>query len=112
MSTSELYLAPPGHLLLQLASIRTAAFHCALDPRASYYLYVPSSHPISRRAAGEDTFGQHTKTFPLVVVVHGSGRDAQGLRDAWSAMAEKEEFVLLSPLFPCDMKVSFITSMS
>ncbi|GFZ49750.1 hypothetical protein JCM24511_07153 [Saitozyma sp. JCM 24511] len=101
---SELYKAPPGHLLLQLASLRTAAFTCEADPRASFYLYIPSSHPISRKAQGEDTDGRGTKAFPLVVLAHGSGRDAEQLRNRWSDEAEKEGFVVLAPLFPCDMK--------
>lgn len=102
---SELYKAPPGHLLLQLASLRTAAFICEADPRASFYLYIPSSHPISRKAQGEDTDSSGTKAFPLVVLAHGSGRDAEQLRNRWSDEAEKEGFVVLAPLFPCDMKV-------
>lgn len=41
-----------------------------------------------------------------MVCVHGSARDAQGVRDRWADMAEKEGFVVLCPLFPVDMQVS------
>jgi hypothetical protein len=128
-TTSPLYTVPPGHLLLHLSSGQTAAFSVPSNPSASFYLYIPSSHPVSRRKRGE-TFelNQHNsgsevervngggregneneRTYPLVVCIHGSARDAQGVRDRWSEMAEKEGFVVLCPLFPVDMGVSHLS---
>jgi hypothetical protein len=110
-STSPLYTVPPGHLLLHLSSGSTAAFSLPSYPAASFYLYIPTSHPVSRRKHGEDVkTGEPSSavketTFPLVVCVHGSARDAQGVRDRWSDMAEREGFVVLCPLFPVDMEV-------
>lgn len=111
-SSSPLYTVPPGHLLLHLSAGRTAAFSLPSNPAASFYLYIPSSHPISRRKRGEDvqrhgesSSGVRQTRFPLVVCVHGSARDAQGVRDMWSDMAEREGFVVLCPLFPVDMEV-------
>jgi hypothetical protein len=110
---SPLYTVPPGHLLLHLSSGETAAFQLPKHPAASFYLYIPSSHPVSRRRRGEQVSesdgesSQHnSQSFPLVVCVHGSARDAQGVRDRWAALAEKERFVVLCPLFPVDMEVS------
>jgi poly(3-hydroxybutyrate) depolymerase len=40
--------------------------------------------------------------------MHGSSRDAEGLRNRWAQLAEKEGFVVLAPLFPVDMDVSLI----
>jgi len=110
-SSSPLYTVPPGHLLLHLSSGSTAAFSLPSNPAASFYLYIPSSHPVSRRKRGEDVkIGESStaveeRTFPLVVCVHGSARDAQGVRDRWVDMAEREGFVVLCPLFPVDMEV-------
>jgi hypothetical protein len=111
-NSSPLYTVPPGHLLLHLSSGSTAAFSLPSNPAASFYLYIPSSHPVSRRKRGEDTKNGESSsaaketTFPLVVCVHGSARDAQGVRDRWVDMAEREGFVVLCPLFPVDMQVS------
>jgi len=113
--SSPLYTVPPGHLLLHLSSGKTAAFSLPSNPAASFYLYIPSSHPVSRRKRGEEVHrnGESSsaparaagQTFPLVVCIHGSARDAQGVRDRWADMAESEGFVVLCPLFPIDMEV-------
>jgi hypothetical protein len=113
VSSSPLFTVPPGHLLLHLSSGKTAAFSLPSNPAASFYLYIPSSHPVSRRKRGEDvnrkgacsSTAAHTTPFPLVVCIHGSARDAQGVRDRWADMAEKEGFVVLCPLFPVDLEV-------
>ena len=107
LRASPLYTVPPGHLLLHLSSGKTAAFSLPSNPAASFYLYIPSSHPVSRRTKGEDIISESSgTTYPLVVCEHGSARDAQGVRDRWADMAEKEGFVVLCPLFPVDMQVS------
>ncbi|KAL1405005.1 hypothetical protein Q8F55_008623 [Vanrija albida] len=48
--------------------------------------------------------------FPLLVVIHDSSRDAESLRDHWAALAEEEGCVVLSPHFPCDIKVGPVAS--
>lgn len=128
---SPLYTVPPGHLLLHLSSGGTTAFRLSSYPAASFYLYIPSSHPVSQRKRGESstalprsrTNGHASngkgnghamngnghgeeRQFPLVVCIHGSHRDAEGLRDRWADLAEREGFVVLAPLFPVDMDVS------
>lgn len=133
-ATSPLYAVPPGHLLLHLSSGKTAAFQLPSYPAASFYLYIPSTHPVSRRKRGESApplwshqhGNGHTangksngnghappaqedeeeKMYPLVVCIHGSSRDAEGLRNRWAQLAEKEGFVVLAPLFPVDIEVS------
>lgn len=62
---------------------------CQADPRFSYCLYVPSCHLEQRLAEA-----------PLLVVVHGSGRTAEGFRDAFIEFAEEHGCVVLAPLFP------------
>lgn len=130
---SPLYTVPPGHLLLHLSANKTAAFSLPSYPAVSFYLYVPSSHPVSRRKRGEsypatspkqgsvngktNGHGHHQgshghdegggeRRYPLVVCMHGSSRDAEGVRNRWADLAEREGLVVLAPLFPVDMNVS------
>lgn len=60
---------------------------CRADPRFSYCFYVPDNRP-----AGP---------LPLLVMVHGSGRVAEGYRNRMADVAEKTGCVVLCPLFPC-----------
>ena len=67
----------------------TSFFACQADPRFSHCLYVPSDYD----EAGSDV-------RPLVVVLHGSLRTAEGYRSDWAAFAEETGAVILAPLFP------------
>lgn len=67
----------------------TPLFASRYDQRFSYCLYVPDAY----LEDGDDT-------YPLVVVVHGTGRTALQYRDAFSAFAEKHRCIVLAPLFP------------
>lgn len=69
---------------------RTAMFASQFDQRFSYCLYVPQSYD----EAGDTT-------YPLAVIVHGSGRNAMEYRDVFVDFAEREQCILLAPLFPC-----------
>ena len=137
---SPLYTVPPGHLLLHLSSNKTAAFSLPSFPSVSFYLYIPSSHPVSRRKRGEisptpsttngdsnnghpnglghsngangDGNGNQERRYPLVVCMHGSSRDAEGVRNRWADLAEREGFVVLAPLFPVDMNVGRPTDLA
>lgn len=109
---SLLRTAPPGHMMLHFASGRTSAFTVNMEQRngslstSSFYLYVPSDHPVSRRARKLHDATRVVRRWPLVVLVHGSRRDAQGLRDMWAEWAELHSVVLLCPLFPAELDVS------
>jgi pimeloyl-ACP methyl ester carboxylesterase len=59
-----------------------------IDQRFSYVLYIPD------RQEGDP------ERYPLVVIQHGTGRDAIGYRDAMIDFAEQERVVVLAPLFP------------
>jgi len=61
-----------------------------MEQRLSYCCYIPTSY-----AEKSDT------RYPLAVLVHGSLRDATGLRDQFIDFAEANQCVLLAPLFPC-----------
>lgn len=69
---------------------RTAFFASRFDQRFSYCCYVPSSYDESA----------HTR-YPLVVLIHGSRRNADILRDQFADFAEKHQCITLCPLFPC-----------
>lgn len=69
---------------------RTSMFACQFDQRFSYCLYVPEGYDEDGDAA-----------YPLAVIVHGTNRPAQEYRDRFADFAEREQCVILAPLFPC-----------
>lgn len=60
-----------------------------LDPRFSYMLYVPLDYE-----------PEGTKTYPLVVLMHGTERWPHSYLEHNSAFAEENDVILLAPLFP------------
>jgi poly(3-hydroxybutyrate) depolymerase len=69
---------------------RTTLFACQHDQRFSYCLYVPES------------YDEEAETpYPLAVIVHGTNRTAQEYRDHFVDFAEREQSIILAPLFPC-----------
>lgn len=68
---------------------RTPFFASRMDQRFSWCCYMPS---------GYDPAGK--TVHPLAVLVHGSLRDADILRDEFIDFAEEQQCVLLAPLFP------------
>lgn len=68
----------------------SAMFAARCDPRFHYCTYVPESY---------DPEG--SRNYPLAVLIHHSKRDAQALRDRFTAFAEAYQCALLAPLFPC-----------
>jgi len=114
--TSSLYTCPVKHLSLRLASSVSTAYLCRSDPATSFYIYLPSSHPVSRRWVGDvpetqngqgewDGYGE----FKVVVLVHGSVRDAERLRNSWAERAEKEGVVIVAPLWAGTLDVGLCT---
>jgi hypothetical protein len=105
---SSLYTCPIKHLSLRLASSLSTAYLSRIDPATSFYIYLPSSHPVSRRWRGDvpesgwDGYGE----FKVVVLVHGSVRDAERLRNSWAERAEEEGIVIVAPLWPGTLDVS------
>lgn len=65
---------------------KTIVFSSRHDPRFAYCLYVPSR--------------QEGRPPGLIVSVHGSGRNFMDYRDRFSEFAERENMVVLAPLFP------------
>lgn len=112
VTSGVLQNAPLVSAILQLASGRTSAYSLpgSMSKGAgSFFLHVPSSHPVSLRACGHSLNESRTLKdglFPLLVIVHGSRRDAEKTRDRWSDFAERHQIVVLCPLFPADLKVS------
>ncbi|CEJ12014.1 hypothetical protein BN1110_02309 [bacterium YEK0313] len=80
---------PHGKILSSYDFGRTTFYASQMDPRFSYCAYVP----IDYAEEGEE---EH----PLVVVVHGTLRDAAGCRDGFAAFAEAHRCIVLAPLFP------------
>lgn len=68
----------------------TSMFASRADQRFSFCLYVPRSYDESDTAA-----------YPLLVLIHGTGRGAQSYRNQFIEFAEKQQCIVLAPLFPC-----------
>lgn len=69
------------------AALAQKAFRATLKTTTgerSYYLFVPD---------GVDK----AKPAPLLVVLHGSGRDGRSLVDPWKGLAAKEGFIVVGP---------------
>lgn len=62
----------------------------SVDQRASYCMYVPKKHyklePLQK--------------LPLIVSIHGNGRNAERCRDTMIDLADREGAAILAPLFP------------
>lgn len=72
---------------------RTAISACQADQRFSYCCYLPESYE-----------EKGTQRYPLAVLVHGSTRNADILRDQFVDFAEANQCALLAPLFPCGIE--------
>lgn len=72
---------------------RTAISACQADQRFSYCCYLPESY----EEAG-------ARRYPLAVLVHGSTRNADILRNQFVDFAEANQCALLAPLFPCGIE--------
>jgi len=79
---------PEGHQGQQFLLGRTPLLASQFDQRFSYCLYVPSKGPRS----GVD--------WPVVVAIHGTGRDVHDLREGLVALADNRQCVVVVPLFP------------
>lgn len=67
----------------------TSTFASRSDQRFSYCCYVPQSYS-----------EQGAQRYPLVVLIHGSGRNASRLRDQFADFCEQHQCIALVPLFP------------
>lgn len=65
----------------------TTFYACQFDQRFSYCLYVPK-------------INENNGPMPLFVLIHGSRRTAESYRDACAGFAEKNNVMVLVPLFP------------
>lgn len=68
---------------------RTPLFASRMDQRFSWCCYIPTGYDARAETV-----------HPLAVLVHGSLRDADILRDEFIDFAEAHQCVLLAPLFP------------
>ncbi|MGP3962166.1 hypothetical protein ACTWPT_39865 [Nonomuraea sp. 3N208] len=80
----DLPAAHPGRRLL---TGRTPFFAAPTEPRCSYCAYVPRSWTPDAR-------------MPVLVAVHGTGRNVGALREALIPFADRHDLIVVTPLFP------------
>ncbi|KAG0650817.1 hypothetical protein D0Z07_2675 [Hyphodiscus hymeniophilus] len=76
------------------------------DPRISYCLYVPTEHynpdpsrnPTSKGEASHPSY--QLPKLPLIINIHGTGRDVGSCRRRLIGLAKRERCAILAPLFP------------
>ena len=67
------------------------AWALASDQRFAYYAYVPRDLPAS------------TGPTPVIAVIHGTLRQAEACRNAFTELADQHRCVVVAPLFPCGL---------
>lgn len=72
---------------------RMTAYSCIHDARFNYYVYVPENWMTSKRK----------ERYRLIVLVHGSERAPEHYRNKFKKFAEKNNAVILAPLFPAGL---------
>jgi len=70
----------------------SSQFASKTDQRVSYCTYVPKAYSNTPK-----------ESLGLTVVIHGSDRNSQALRDYFSGYAEETNSIVLAPLFPCGL---------
>jgi pimeloyl-ACP methyl ester carboxylesterase len=78
---------PAGHPGRRLLTGRTPFFVAPTEPRCSYCAYVPRSWTPEAR-------------MPVLVAVHGTGRNVGALREGLVPFADRHELIVVTPLFP------------
>ncbi|GAA3794458.1 alpha/beta hydrolase [Amycolatopsis tucumanensis] len=80
----DLPAAHPGRRLL---TGRTPFFAAPTEPRCSYCAYVPRTWTPEAR-------------MPVLVAVHGTGRNVGALREGLIPFADRHDVIVVTPLFP------------
>ena len=79
------------------------------DPRVSYCLYVPSEHYNPDPSRSSISEGEASRPsyklpkIPLVISIHGTGRDATTCCQRLVQFADTERCAILAPLFPAGL---------
>lgn len=92
---------PPKFLQAAFLVGRVPRAALASDPRLSYALYVPRKHynPDPSKSTNGDGVPALPK-LPLLVSIHGTGRDVSSTYNALFPFADSTPCAILSPLFP------------
>jgi predicted peptidase len=64
-------------------------WHCQCDPRFSYYVYIP-----------ESIYEKERPIYKIICIVHGTARSIENYRQAYKEFANKNQFIIIMPLFP------------
>lgn len=89
MDVLDQNLSPIERRNLYENSERVMLWHCQSDPRFSYYVYIP-----------ESIYEKNPPIYKIVCIVHGTARSIEGYRRAYREFANKNQFIVITPLFP------------
>ncbi|KAJ9612797.1 uncharacterized protein PV06_06584 [Exophiala oligosperma] len=97
-------LIPPKFLRPAFLTGSTPFRVSRAHPSVSYTLYIPEHayNPDPSRSTSDDPVYSLPR-LPLVVVVHGTGRNAEKCRDSFKEFADKHHVAILAPFFPAGM---------
>jgi predicted esterase len=76
------------------------------DPRVSYTLYIPREHynpdPRLQKQSNSNELDSvyNLPRLPILINIHGTGRDAETCRERLKDFAHNERVAILAPLFP------------
>ena len=78
---------------LYMGSELLMMWHCKADPRFSYHTYIP-----------EGAVSCTEKKYRVMSFVHGTGRTIEEYRELFKDFAERNNLVLIFPMFPGGLK--------
>lgn len=78
---------------LYMGSELVMMWHCKADPRFSYHTYIPEAAASCKE-----------KKYRVMSFIHGTGRTIEEYRELFKDFAEKNDLVLIFPMFPGGLK--------
>jgi pimeloyl-ACP methyl ester carboxylesterase len=105
-------IVPPQFLETAMLTSSTPLKALHSDPRISYSLYIPTNHynpdpsralHSSTRAAEASHPSYKLPKLPLIISIHGSGRDATSCQRRLARFADEERCAVLAPLYPAGL---------
>ncbi|GAM91179.1 hypothetical protein ANO11243_092260 [Dothideomycetidae sp. 11243] len=96
---------PPQYLRLAFLVGKVPLVSSRYDDRISYALYIPphAYNPNPTPTETQTDLCYSLPRLPLVVTIHGTGRDVNGTLSRFIPLADSAPCAILAPLFPCGL---------